>query len=549
MSRVTLLAINSKYVHSSLAIWFLAGGISQYACLRHDVEIIETTIHQHEDIIIEKIVANLPEVIGISTYIWNSGKLLPLIDKLRERLPNAIVIMGGPEASHNAEHWTENGADYVLQGEGERSLPVLLDSLENKDMVALESISGLCWNKSGEFVCNPVEGLEDGVVDPYSKDYFKTLDGRIAYIETSRGCPFRCSFCLSGKSNLRFFPLDAAKRQLLELSQSGAKTVKLVDRTFNCNKSRAYELFEYVIGLNTACHFHFEVAADLFDKKTLALLNTAPPGRIQLEAGVQSFYEPTLEAVSRKTDVKKIEENIKALLAGENIHIHIDLIAGLPLETLQSFIKSFNRAYALGAHTLQLGFLKLLPGSVMREQAEQLGIIYNEKPPYEIISSPWIGKDDLGVLKQAENALQHTYNKGRFLQTLQYVLFATGVNPFEMYRDIGRAVPNHGEYLNIYADKIYNYCVSLTGVEEDKLHDFMTCDWLSTVKGKNLPHFLRETSGRRKDIAAMAENLLGRKIERGEAAALLSGEQGGVFVDSREIDIVTGLYKLYYIDR
>ena len=620
MSKVVILAINAKYVHSSLSVWVLAGGVSRYARLPHNVEIVEANINQHNDEIVEQVATYKPDVVGISTYIWNAGKLPGVLALLRERLPKAAIVLGGPEVSHNAGYWLDD-ADFVLRGEGERSFPVLLDMLdmlvdnpapdnpiqnnlgydhstndiparENSvygnptnddpvrdnsvydnpmkdiptrdnivysnpmkdslvrgslayDYTELESIPGLGWRQNGEMFINPEAEPSEDFIDPYSEAFFIALKGRIAYIETSRGCPFKCAFCLSGgESGVRFFPLEAAKEQLRKLSTSGARTVKFVDRTFNCNVERAHELFQYVIDLATDCVFHFEAAPDLFDERTLSLLSIAPPGRIQLEAGLQSFFEPALKASSRQADLAKAEQNIRTLLRGRNIHIHVDLIAGLPYETLTEFQDSFDHAYALGAHTLQLGFLKLLHGSALRER--QKSIIYSESPPYEIIRSPWLSTEDLEILKKTENALQHSYNKGRFLSTLRYVLSVSGLRPFSLYRSLGEAAINHGTPLATYAKQIYDHFVKLPGVVSDRLRDHMICDWLGAVKGNNRPPFLKTDNRWLKQVMAIAEELLGHRISRCETAVLSSGKT--VFVDSLSRDPVTGLYRLHYVE-
>ena len=527
-----LLAINAKYVHSSLSVWCLAGGVKRYLRLPHDVKVVESTINQANDDIAKCIVDYAPDVVGISTYIWNAKKLPGMLDLLRRLLPSAALVLGGPEVSFNSAYWLENGADYVLPGEGERCFAVLVDALAEGLPVRME----------------PGFFLPDNPIDPYNDAYLGALNGRIAYLETSRGCPFQCAFCLSGGSGVRFFPTELAKDQLYRLSQSGARTIKLVDRTFNCEAKRAYELFEYIIGLDTSCRFHFEVAADLFDERTLSLLSMAPPGMIQLEAGIQSFFEPTLQAVSRHVDLQRAQQNILAILKGRNIHVHVDLIAGLPYETLADFQDSFNCAYALGAHTLQLGFLKLLHGSELRKQAEALGIQYSVEPPYEIQSSPWISAGDLQILEQVENALRHTYNKGRFLRTLEYVLSVSEMGPFLLFLTIGKGAPNHATDLEDYAKAIYSLCVKLPGVDKRELRDCMICDWLSMVKGKNTPLFLKCDKHNQvlPKAIKVAEQRLGRKISRGEATALSSGE--GVFVDSMDRDPVTDLYRLYFVE-
>ncbi|MCL2404659.1 MAG: DUF4080 domain-containing protein [Defluviitaleaceae bacterium] len=534
MSKVVLLAINSKYVHSALSVWVLAKGISEYAHKAHDVEIIEATIHQQDSEISAAIATHKPDVVGISTYIWNAAKLPGLLKLLKEQLPNCIFVLGGPEASYNADYWLASGADYVIHGEGERQLPVFLDALGDKNTGNHIHESTLTEQ------CNPL--------DPYNATYISTLKNRLAYLETSRGCPYSCAFCLSGESKLIFFPIQTAKEQLCKLSKSGARTIKLIDRTFNINPQRAYQLFEYVISLDTSCCFHFEVAADLFDERTLMLLNTAPPGRIQFEAGLQSYHEPTLKAVSRKADLTKAEQNIKTLLVPGNIHIHVDLIAGLPHETLAIFKDSFDRAYKLGAHDLQLGFLKLLHGSSLRKQAGELGILYQESPPYEIISSSWLSVSDIRTLKQTENALRHTHNKGRFLSTIKYVLFQSADNklklrPFTLFHKLGEYCENHGLPLEDYAKKIHDCFLTIPGIDKDALESCMICDWLAMVRGKNMPGFLRKPDTKRKQTISAIEKKIGRTIGREEVAFLPSGK--AVFVDVNDRDVVTGLYKLY----
>ena len=532
MKKIVLLAVNSKYVHSSLSVWFLEAGIAQNARLRYDVVVAESTINRPISEIAGQVAAHEPDVIGISAYIWNAQMLPELITSLREKLPHAVFVLGGPEAAYNADYWLESGgADYVLRDEGEQRFPMLLDALSGGEASA---------EKIGDMVLQPQIPL-----DPYSSSYFSVLDGRIAYIETSRGCPFGCAFCLSAGSGVRFFPIEAAKEQIRKLAGSGAKTIKFVDRTFNCDRERAYELFEYIMTLKTHCCFHFEVAADLFDQKTLMLLGAALPGRIQLETGIQSFFRPALEASARHADTEMAERNIRALVLGQNIHIHVDLIAGLPYETLHEFQNSFDRAYALGAHTLQLGFLKLIHGSLLRKQADDLCISYSDVPPYEIISSPWLSAEDMQILKSAENALRRTYNKSRFLSSLKYVLSATHMNPFSLFRTLGEAAPNSGTPLDTYAAQLYDCFSGLPGVERDKLRDCMTCDWLGMVKGKNMPLFLKMQDKRRNQIASEAAKLLGHTVALGETAVLSCGS--GIYTDREDRDPVTGLYRVHGI--
>ena len=265
MHKIVLLAVNAKYIHSSLSVWAIASGISHFSRTAVETAVVEATINQRADAIATRVAAHAPQLVGVSAYIWNARLLPEILVGLRAALPRAVIVLGGPEASFNAEFWLSHGADYVLRGEGERSFPALADALVLESPLA--DIPGLCRLVQGRFSANTDEVMAETPPDPYSPEWLRALNGRIAYLETSRGCPFSCAFCLSGQDSVRFFPIRRAKRQLLALSRSGAKSVKLVDRTFNCNADRAYDLFDYVIRMDTDCCFHFEVA----DRKSTRL--------------------------------------------------------------------------------------------------------------------------------------------------------------------------------------------------------------------------------------------------------------------------------------
>ena len=543
--KIVLLAVNSKYVHSSLAVWYLAGGIKKYAQNRHNAVVIESTINKKTAETVEMIVSHKPDIVGISSYIWNTKMLPILIDEIKKQLSEVIILLGGPEASHNAGFWLSKGVRYVLCGEGEHHISLLLDALESKDDEALKHIPGLCFLTDGNTVTNPQSEPSDIYINPYSEEYFNSLDGAIAYIESSRGCPFNCSYCLSAGDKVRFFPLEETKENIDRLILSGTKTVKFVDRTFNCNLERAKEIIRYIIELDTGCCFHFELVADLFDEELLMLLKYAPPGRIRLEIGIQSFNEDTLEAVSRKTDIALVIKNIKHLIENQNIHIHIDLIAGLPYETYQLFKTGFNIAYNLGAHTLQLGFLKFLYGSEMRNLADRYEINYSNEPPYEILDSKWISAEEINSIECAENALQNTYNKGRFRATLHYVLMNSSFEPFDLFRKLGENVPHHMISLQNYAADIYMFLSSLSGVDEKRLRDCMVYDILGMTRGKAMPNLLRITGNERRKLITEVEALLKHKVDDDTVELLSSGR--GAYVEDSSRDQVTGLYAVKLI--
>ena len=399
-----------------------------------------------------------------SCYLWNIRETLRLAAAVKAARPGAYVVLGGPEVSYNAgEVLAENPqVDYILSGEGERSVPMLLASLAagRKPEEAAPPIPGLC---ARGFLSAPC--VEEGTPpSPYAPAYLENLRGRIAYLETSRGCPYACAFCLSGRCGKpRWFPLEQAKRNILTLARSGAHTVKFIDRTFNANPAHANAILAFILkhygrDIPAGVCFHFELAGDILREETFALLEQAPPGAFQLEIGMQSFCEKTLAAVRRKTDTGVLKQNIRRLVAMGNMHVHIDLIAGLPHEDLRTFGESFNTGYALGAQMLQLGFLKLLHGAAMREEPEEFPCVFSEGPPYEVQKTPWLSPEELDVLRAAEDALERCYNSGRFLETAAYAMAAAGLSPFVFYCRLGAAGARHGEYS---AGRLHRFFVQL----------------------------------------------------------------------------------------
>ncbi len=431
--------LNSKYIHSSLAPWCLSAGVDTYCGPEIFAEVVEGTINERLEDVAQRILALNPQVIGFSCYIWNISATKELIRLVKSRLPGAVVALGGPEVSYCAEKLLDGEPEvqYVLSGEGEKPFALLLNAISRGETP--ENIPGVCYRRDGQAVTVPPCTPEDDPPSPYTSKYLSALKGRIAYLETSRGCPYSCAFCLSGRcGSARFFDLDRAKKELLLLARSGAKTVKLVDRTFNANRRRAIELFRFIIenygtAIPAGVCFHFEIAGDLLDEETLSLLAQAPVGAMQLEIGLQSFNPKTLAAINRKTDVERLKENIRRLIANSNMHIHIDLIAGLPYEDFASFTESFNTAYSLGPNMLQLGFLKLLYGAPMRENPAEFPCRYNGQPPYEVTQTPWLSEEELLRLHHTEDALERLYNSGRFRRTLSYLLEKSKTTPVVLF--------------------------------------------------------------------------------------------------------------------
>ena len=556
MGPVVICTLNSKYIHSSLAPWCLLSGLREYSAVGAAAFVAEGTINEKTGEILSRILAYEPSVVGLSCTIWNIQKTLELVHELRIALSSCTVVLGGPEVSPRAaELLTQNSdIDYIIAGEGERPFALLVDALAAGS--SPEAIPGLCLRKNGAILENPPGKGEHQPPDPYCDDYFKALKGRIAYLETSRGCPFSCAFCLSGgEGGVRYFDEEQTKCDLIRLSQSGAKTVKLVDRTFNSDRKRAYRLFRFLIeqhgkDIPKGVCFHFEIAGDLLDDETIALLRAAPAGLFQLEIGLQSFHEETLRAICRRTDTGLLKRNIRALMEAGNIHTHIDLIAGLPLEDLDTFRGSFNTAYDLAPHMLQLGFLKMLHGSPMRLQPDRYPCEYGKSPPYEVISTPWLTTGDIKLLKDAERELERLYNSGRFQSTLRYILGTTGVTPFDLFADFGAFTAKKETErmpLDGYTALVYDYFSALSGVDEAVLRDRMVCDRLSSNSSGRLPSCLRRIDPGQKAAITMVENDPQTRALPGvrRSYALLQGENTLVYADYRDPDAVTGHYQLH----
>lgn len=537
--KVTLLAINAKYVHSSLPVWCIADGLKQHLRTPATVKVIEATINQPVDLILAKVADTQPNIIGISAYIWNADILREVLGGIKRTLPDTLVVLGGPEASHAPDFYLSQGADYVVCGAGERALPLLVDAIATG--AKLCQVAGLCYFADGKVRKNPIAPAKHHFDNG---EYSAALHGRIAYIESSRGCPFSCSFCLSGGSEVSFFPMDEVKKQIFTLANSGAKTIKFVDRTFNCHRERATEILSYVISMDTDCTFHFEVAPHLFDQPTLDLLAAAPIGRIQLEAGLQSFNPNTLAAVSRKTDFAATEKNIAAILAAGNIHLHLDLIAGLPYETLDSFVAGFNRAFAMRAHNLQLGLLKLLRGSPLHAQEGQFGMVFSPAPPYQVVSTPWMSEEDFATLHRVEHGLSRTWNKGRFITTIEYVLSVARLSPFELFYQIGEEIEGYKSPLPRYTAQLCDILSTLPMVDKNTLVDRMAWDYLAMTGGKGMPSCLKNTRKSKSHVQNVSA-FLGRQSDYDSVAVLSTGE---VIYAVGQKNPVSGLFEVAYLN-
>lgn len=442
--KILLVAINAKYIHSNLGVYSLKAYAKRW---QEHVRIMEYTINQRTEQVLRAIYEQAPDVVAFSCYIWNLDFIERLLPDMAKILPGVPIFIGGPEVSYETEAFLKAHPQVtgVLQGEGERTFDMLCEALVEENRTQLEQIPGLLL---GEKKPDSARGREaetkmlrvgsdclDMDMLPFPYENLDDLKNRIIYYESSRGCPFSCSYCLSSiDKRVRFRSLPLVYKELDFFLEKKVPQVKFVDRTFNCNRERALAIWQYIRDHdNGITNFHFEVSADLLGEEELDLLKSLRPGQIQLEIGVQTTNRDALKEIRRKTDLKKLEENVKRIHDFQNIHIHLDLIAGLPFENLESFRNSFNQVYAMEPDQLQLGFLKVLKGSYMYEKAEEYGLLYGEKPTYEILGNKWISYDDILLLKGIEEMVEIYYNSGQFAKSIKK-LVACFPDSFSFYR-------------------------------------------------------------------------------------------------------------------
>ena len=440
--KVLLAAINAKYIHSNLGIYSLKTygekmlkewGLAEQA----EISLAEYTINHQMEQILQDIYKRKPDVIGFSCYIWNISYVKVILADIKKVLPDVKIWAGGPEVSYHGEAFLkeEPAVDLVMMGEGEITFAHFLKALlEGED---LKQVPGLMVrNADGTFTDTGFRQVMDmsQIPFPYAFMDMKELEHRIIYYESSRGCPFSCAYCLSSiDKKLRFRSLDLVLPELEWFLQAKVPQVKFVDRTFNCKKSHAMAIWQYIRDHdNGVTNFHFEIAADLLDKDELDLLSTMRPGLVQLEIGVQSTNAKTLEAIRRKTDIEEIREITETINSWHNIHQHLDLIAGLPWEDLESFKKSFNDVYEMEPEQLQLGFLKVLKGSYMEELIPTCDLLYSAAPPYEVLCTKWLSYGDVLELKDIEEMTEVHYNSRQFTCTLKE-LEKEFDTPYEMF--------------------------------------------------------------------------------------------------------------------
>lgn len=416
--KALLVAVNAKYVHTNIAVRYLTAVCRNEGL---DCEFCEFTINEPESGILEKLYMADADVYGFSCYIWNIGRVLELCRNLKQLRPECKIFLGGPEVSYDSEQiLAENEyIDYVLYGESEGNIAKFLKQLPSKRCV----------------VCGEKLNNMNELPFPYTDSDLESIvkGEKLVYYESSRGCPFCCAYCLSSiDEGVRFLDVERVKKELKKFVDAGVMTVKFVDRTFNADKKRAFEIWKYCLELEGNTCFHFEIGADLISEEAISLLKEVPSNKFQFEIGVQTTNKQTISEISRTMNLEVLAENVKALRENTNVMLHLDLIAGLPHEGFESFRKSFNEVYAMNPHVLQLGFLKLLKGSALRKNTDVHEIRYNYYAPYDVFSTKWLSFEEIIKLKAVEDVLERYYNSGRFYDTLEkaIVFFET---PFDFY--------------------------------------------------------------------------------------------------------------------
>ena len=420
--KILLNAVNAKYIHSNLAVYSIRANAGEY---RDQIELGEYTINQYVEEILQDIYKKKPDLIAFSCYIWNIRHIRELVRELRKVLPKVPIWLGGPEASYDAEGLLKNYPEVtgVLVGEGEESFYELCKFYDGK-LKSLDEVNGIAYRKEGENVVKPYAFVKDLSSLKFAYEDFQDFEHKIIYYESSRGCPFSCSYCLSSiDKSVRFRSLDQVKAELQTFIDAKVPQVKFVDRTFNCKVSHAMAIWNFIHeNDNGITNFHFEVAADLITEEELELFAKMRKGLIQLEIGVQSTNEETVCEIRRKMNFTKVADMVTRVKNLGNIHQHLDLIAGLPNEDYESFGKSFNDVFALYPEQLQLGFLKVLKGSYMYENREAYGLVYRSEPPYEVLSTNWVSYDEMIRLKGIEQMVELYYNSHQYDRTLNAVL-------------------------------------------------------------------------------------------------------------------------------
>ena len=495
--KILLVACNAKYIHSNLAVYDLQAHASDYA---DHIVLKEYTINQQKDDIMRDIYLEHPDVVCVSCYIWNLSFVKELMADLIKILPGADFWAGGPEVSYDAEKFLTENSEFkgVMVGEGEETFKELAGYYVEKNPQDLKDMTGICYRDGDQIIHNGWRQIMDLSSIPFIYKDLSEFKNRIIYYESSRGCPFSCSYCLSSiDKKLRFRDTETVKKELQFFIDNKVPQVKFVDRTFNCKHDHAMAIWKYINEHdNGVTNFHFEISADLLREEELQEMSTMRPGLIQLEIGVQSTNPDTIKAIHRTMDFEKLKGIVDRIHSFGNIHQHLDLIAGLPYEDYDSFRHSFNDVYALKPQQLQLGFLKVLKGSHMMEMCREYGIVYKTQEPYEVLSTKWLDYDHVLKLKTVENMVEVYYNSGQFQNTLEY-LENFFQDAFSIYERLGSFYMEKG-YGDVSHTRMRRYEILLEFLEDvpeismDQVKDQMVYDLYLRENLKSRPGFARD---------------------------------------------------------
>lgn len=473
--KALLVGVNAKYIHTSLSVRTLCAYVNS-PCVSY----AEFNINEDAGAVCAELYNAQADMVLFSCYIWNIEFILRVARRLKSVAPDIKIIFGGPEVSYAAQKYMQENPflDAVIRGEGEETLRRIIETgtLNHKGVTFRDRDNKIISREDRQVISDLSK-----IPFPYTEEDIEKNKNKLIYYETSRGCPFRCSYCLSSTDhNVRFRDLSLVFREFLFFIEHQVRIVKLTDRTFNANRRRTQEMIRFLINHASKTTFHFEIAADILDDETLALLKTAPKGLFQLEIGVQSTNPKTLAAIDRKADTQKIAKVVKIVRSFGNMHTHLDLIAGLPYEDFESFRQSFNDVFAMEPHVIQLGFLKLLHGTKIRK--EETDAIFTAEPPYEVLQTKYISYAELLHLKQIEDMTEKYYNSGAFEQAVKYLLTFFD-SSFDFFDSLAAFYQENGfDKIGISRDRLYEILVDFArgvlGVQMKEWIDLLLFDYL-----------------------------------------------------------------------
>ncbi len=494
MNKILIAAINSKYIHTNLAVRYIKGYVERYSDKK--IDIYETSINNNMLKVIRDIFDEAPDTLIFSTYIWNKEYIFKLVKEIKKVLPMTKIILGGPEVSYNSKKILENflEVDYITVGEGEKTT---LDLLNEE----IEEVKGVYYRKDGEVIFN---GHQETIKDldeipfPYSEKELRENKTQIFYYESSRGCPYMCSYCMSSlDKNVRYFSIGRVREDLNKFLENGIKLIKFVDRTFNLKKERYMEIWEHLLSIyQEGITFHFEISGDLFDDEVIEFLEGVPKDYFQFEIGVQTINPITMKTIRRNTDLDRLEKNV--LRIKDNIHLHLDLIAGLPYEDYETFKRSFDYVHNMYPEMVQLGFLKVLEGTQISKEVEEFDYKYLNYPPYEVLSNKYISYKEITRLKDVEEVLDYYYNSEKYPNSIKYIIDNHYDSSFDLYEEIANYFKDKG-YLKIshkwnsLFDYLYEFYLEKRFEDIDIFKEILKFDYTLQGKPGKYPYWVKDT--------------------------------------------------------